>query len=151
MGPDGVVTGWLGGQDGDRPVGCLAELAFVRALAAAAAEDLEPGATEPEPEGADFEAMEVTGRSGTGWLGDGGNEAVRLAGRLVDEVHLAASNRTLCRETPATSPGAVADGVVLRRWSGPARYDDAVVVSTTGAVTSLQLGSGERTVCTPRQ
>ncbi|HYN67495.1 MAG TPA: hypothetical protein VES93_11455, partial [Ornithinibacter sp.] len=51
VGSDGVVVGWLGGQDGHRPVGCLAEASFVRDLAAAAVDGLEQGATEPDRDG----------------------------------------------------------------------------------------------------
>ena len=99
--PDGVVTGRLGPRDGDRPVGCVVEASFVRDLAAAAAADLEPGATEPPRDGADYERIEVTGLHGTAWLGDGAaSDIVRLAGRLVYDVSRPDTERTVCRATP---------------------------------------------------
>lgn len=132
---DGVVTGLLGPQDRDRPVGCVLDAAFVRDLGGAAAVDLEPGATEPAPDGVDVERMEVSGSRGSAWLGDGRSEVVRLATLLVAEVHRPEADRTFCRETPQTAPGDVTTGVVLRRWGGPARLADAAFVSDTGVVT----------------
>lgn len=132
---DGVVTGWLGGLDGYPAVGCLADASFVRDIGGAAVVDLEPGATEPHRDGYDIDRLEVTGSRGTAWLGDGGNEVVRLAKLLVAEVHRPEADRTFCRVTAATTPGELAGGAVLRRWSGPTWFEDAVLVSATGAVT----------------
>lgn len=132
---DGVVTGWLGGLDERPAVGCLAEEWFVRDIGGAAADDLEPGATEPPRDGVDIDRLEVTGSRGTAWLGDGGNEVVRLATLLVAEVHRPEADRTFCRSTPATTPGELAGGAVVRRWGGPTRFGDAVLVSTMGTVT----------------
>lgn len=131
---DGVVTGWLGGLDEHPAVRCLASPSFLRDIGGAAVADLEPGATEPHREGNDIDRLEVTGSRGTAWLGDGGNEVVRLAKLLVAEVHRPEADRTFCRTTPATTAGGLTDGAVLRRWSGPTRFDDAVLVSTTGTV-----------------
>ncbi|MBP6525376.1 MAG: hypothetical protein KA249_08190 [Dermatophilaceae bacterium] len=131
---DGVLTGLLGEQDGNDPVGCMLDAAFLRDLGGAAVVDLEPGATEPAQEGADFERMEVIGARGSAWLGDG-SEAARLALLLVGEVHLPAGERTVCRETSQTAPGDATAGVVLRRWGTQPLQGAAAFVSDTGVVT----------------
>lgn len=94
---DGTVTARLGPLDGDREVRCVLAPEALRDLGGAAVVDLEPGATEPVPDGADLERLQVTGTGGTAWLGQGGKEVVRLAKRLVQDVHLETDARQLCR------------------------------------------------------
>lgn len=131
-----MVAGWLGQQDVDRAVGCVADASFLRDLATAAAADLENGATEPDRDGADYERLEVTGRSGTAWMADDDSPGVvRLAIRLVEDVHQRPEDRGFCRETPETTPGDPTGAVVLTRRDGQWARPDEVLVTTSGSVT----------------
>ena len=129
-----VRVEFMHGQGSQDVLSVDADGVFLRDLGGAAVVDLEPGATEPAQEGADFERMEVIGARGSAWLGDG-SEAARLALLLVGEVHLPAGERTFCRETPQTAPGDATAGVVLRRWGTQPLQGAAAFVSDTGVVT----------------